>query len=55
MLERLAWGDVDEPRGWRVSAGASKTGRARWVQVPPDLFASVSELVAREDRTPERR
>lgn len=54
-LERLTWGDVDEPRGrWRVSAGASKTGRARWVQVPPDLFATVSELVPREDRTPER-
>ena len=54
-LEQLAWGDVDEPRGrWRVSAGASKTGRARWVQVPPDLFAAVCELVPREDRTPER-
>jgi integrase len=54
-LERLAWGDVDEARGrWRVPAGASKTGRARWVQVPPDLFAAVSELVPRDDRTPER-
>lgn len=54
-LERLSWGDVDEPRGrWRVSAGASKTGRARWVRVPPDLFAAVRELVPREDRTPER-
>jgi integrase len=54
-LVQLAWGDVDEPRGrWRVSAGASKTGRARWVQVPPDLFAAVCELVPREDRTPER-
>jgi integrase len=30
-LERLAWGDVDEARGrWRVWAGSSKTGRARW-------------------------
>jgi integrase len=55
-LERLSWGDVDEPRGrWRVSAGTSKTGRARWVQVPPDLFAAVCELVPREDRTAERR
>lgn len=54
-LERLSWGDVDEPRGrWRVSAGASKTGRARWVLVPPDLFAAVCELVPREDRVPER-
>jgi integrase len=54
-LERLTWGDIDEARGrWRVSAGASKTGRARWVQVPPDLFAAVSELVPRDDRSPER-
>jgi integrase len=33
----------------RVSASASKTSRARWVQVPPDLFAAVSELVPRDD------
>ncbi len=52
----LTWADVDEPRGrWRVSAGTSKTGRTRWVQVPPELFAAVCELVARDDRTPERR
>ncbi len=55
-LEQLTWGDVDEPRGrWRVSAGVSKTGAARWVQVPPVLFGAVTELVARDDRTPERR
>jgi integrase len=55
-LERLTWADVDEPRGrWRVSAGASKTGRARWVQAPVELFAAVTRLVAREDRTPDRR
>jgi integrase len=55
-LERLTWGDVDERRGrWRVSATASKTGRARWVQVPIDLFAAVCELVPREDRVSERR
>jgi integrase len=55
-LERLTWGDVDEPRGrWRVTACVSKTGRARWVQVPPDLFAAVAELVPRDDRTAERR
>src|SRR3954447_22596928 len=54
-LERLTWGDVDEARGrWCVSAGASKTGRARWVRVPADLFAAGSELVPRDDRTPER-
>lgn len=35
-LERLTWGDVDEPRGrWRVSQAVSKTGRGRWVQAPP--------------------
>jgi integrase len=55
-LEALTWGDVDEPRGrWRVSATVSKTGRARWVPVPPELFQAVAQLVAREDRTPERR
>jgi integrase len=54
-LERLTWGDVDEPRGrWRVSAAVAKTGRARWVEVPPVLFEAVCALVAREDRVPER-
>ncbi len=54
-LEQLTWADVDEPRGrWRVSAGVAKTGRARWVQVPPELFEAVTRLVARDDRTPER-
>jgi integrase len=55
-LEQLAWGDLDEPRGrWRVAAGVSKTGRARWVQVPDVLFDAVTALVPREDRVPERR
>jgi integrase len=55
-LEALTWGDVDETRGrWRVKAAVAKTGAARWVQVPPVLFEAVSALVAREDRTPERR
>jgi integrase len=55
-LEQLAWGDVDEPRGrWRVSAAVSKTSRARWVSVPPVLFAAVLGLCPRDDRTPERR
>jgi hypothetical protein len=54
-LEALSWGDFDEPRGrWRVTPAASKTGRARWVQVPEVLFEAVTALVAREDRTPER-
>jgi integrase len=55
-LEQLAWGDLDEPRQrWRVSRVASKTGRARWVGVPPVIFEAVCELVARDDRTPDRR
>jgi integrase len=55
-LARLTWGDVDEPRGrWRVSANSSKTGRARWVEVPPALFEALAALVPRDDRTPERR
>jgi integrase len=54
-LERLTWGDVDEPRRrWRVSAAVSKTGRARWVHVPDVLFEAVMALVARDDRVPER-
>jgi integrase len=55
-LELLTWGDVDEPRSrWRVSQATSKTRVARWVQVPPPVFAAVLELVPREDRTAERR
>jgi integrase len=55
-LERLTWGDVDEPRGrWRVSQAVAKTGRARWVPVPPVLLEAVTGLVARDDRTPDRR
>jgi integrase len=54
-LEALTWGDVDEPRQrWRVSGAVAKTGRARWVPVPIDLFEAVTRLVAREDRVPER-
>jgi integrase len=55
-LEGLSWGDVDEQRGrWRVSQAVSKTSRARWVNVPPVLFEAVTALVARDDRTPDRR
>jgi integrase len=54
-LEALTWDDVDEPKQrWRVSQAVSKTGRARWVQVPPVLFEAVCGLVAREDRAPRR-
>jgi len=55
-LERLTWGDLDEQRQrWRVSRAVSKTGRARWVGVPPVLFEAVCELVPRDDRVPDRR
>lgn len=54
-LEALTWGDVDEPHGrWRVSAGVSKSGTARWVQSTPELFEAVAALVARDDRVPDR-
>jgi integrase len=54
-LEGLTWGDLDEPRQrWRVSGAVAKTGRARWVPVPTELFQAVTRLVAREDRVPER-
>lgn len=55
-LEQLTWGDVDEQRGrWRVSRTVAKTGRARWVLVPPELFVLVLELCPRDDRAPARR
>ncbi len=54
-LEQLTWGDVDEPRGrWRVSAGVSKSGAARWVTPTPVLYDAVMALVPREDRAPAR-
>jgi integrase len=55
-LEGLIWGDVDEPANrWRVTAAASKTGRARWVRVPELVFAAVLELCPRDDRVGKRR
>jgi integrase len=55
-LEALTWGDVDEPAGrWRVAASVAKTGRARWVDVEPHLFAATMALVPRDDRHPDRR
>ena len=54
-LEGLTWGDVDEQRGrWRVSKAVAKTSVARWVNVPPVVFAAVAALVPRDDRSPER-
>jgi integrase len=55
-LEGLMWGDIDERRGrWRVRAAVAKTGAARWVTPPAEVFAAVSALVPREDRVPDRR
>jgi integrase len=54
-LEALTWGDVDHPRSrWRVPMGVAKTGRARWVQVPDQVFQAVTALVPREDRVAAR-
>jgi integrase len=50
-LEALTWGDVDEPRQrWRVSGAVPKTGRARWVPVPHELFEAVMRLVRKRSR-----
>lgn len=55
-LEGLTWGDVDELNGrWRVTAAVAKTNQARWVRVPPVVFEAVTALVARDDRTSDRR
>jgi integrase len=55
-LEALTWGDLDEPRGrWRVPMSASKTGRARWIEAPADLYQAVVDLVPRDDRHQDRR
>jgi integrase len=54
-LETLKWEDVDERRGrWRIRSSAAKTRAARWVTIPPDLFAAVVALCPRDDRVPER-
>lgn len=50
-LERLTWGDVDVPESrWRVTHRKSKTGQARWVQLPSDLMAAVLDTCPPEDR-----
>ncbi len=51
-LEAARVGDVDETRqAWLVRAAVSKTRRARWVNLPADLFGVVLErLPAPEDR-----
>ncbi len=47
-------GDLDEERhAWLVRAAVSKTRRARWVELPPDLWRALLErLSPREDRDP---
>jgi integrase len=53
-LEAARVGDLDEHRrAWLVRAAVSKTRRARWVELPGDVFeAIVDRLPAREDRDP---
>jgi integrase len=54
-LEAARVGDLDERRkAWLVRAAVAKTRRARWVELPDDLFhAIVERLPAREERDPE--
>jgi len=51
-LEAARIGDLDENRkAWLVRAAISKTRKARWVELPDDLYAAViGRLPAREDR-----
>lgn len=53
-LEAARIGDLDEQRkAWLVRAAVSKTRRARWVQLPDDLYEAIVErLPAHEDRDP---
>jgi integrase len=50
-LTALRWGDLDE-RGGRVLVrrSTSKTAKARFAPLPPDLLAAIVALVPREDR-----
>jgi integrase len=55
-IATLTWGDVDLAESQvRVSKARSKTGKARWVQVPAWLTEKVSETLPLEDRLPDRR
>jgi len=56
-LEAARIGDLDESRrAWLVRAAISKTRRARWVELPADLFeALVERLPARRIATRRRR
>jgi integrase len=54
-LEGAKLGDLDEERhAWLVRASVSKTRRARWVELPADLYGVlIGRLPAREDRDPD--
>jgi integrase len=54
-FEAARLGDLDERRqAWLVRAAVSKTRRARWVQLPDDLYSVVvAHLPAPEDRDPD--
>lgn len=55
-LESLRWGDLDlDQERWRIARQHEKGRRGRWVPVPPDIFAAVCSLRAREDRDPDAR
>lgn len=52
----LQWGDVDEAGcRFRLKSRETKTGRARWVQVPDWLMRAISDTLPAEDRTATRR
>lgn len=55
-LTGLVWGDVDVAGGrFRVASARSKTGAARWVQLPGWLMGLVADRVPVEDRVAEAR
>ncbi|HYI73783.1 MAG TPA: site-specific integrase, partial [Gaiellaceae bacterium] len=52
----LRWGDVDASASrLRLSASRTKTGRARWVQLPKWLTDAIEATCPLEDRTDERK
>jgi integrase len=54
-LEAARVGDLDERRkAWLVRAAVAKTRRARWVELPEDLWEGLIErLPPRDDHDPE--
>lgn len=53
-IEKATLGDLDESKkSWLVRAAVSKTKKARWIELPDDLYEAVAaRLPAREDRDP---